>query len=364
MSERLEFRVCVKCMTYNHERFITDALYGFVAQNTTFPVVYTIVDDASTDGNVSEIKKFLDANFDLKEAGVAYEKDTDYGHISFARHKNNKNCFFAIVCLKENHHRQKKKKAPYIQEWMNTEFIAICEGDDYWKDSLKLQKQVDFLESHQEYGLCYTDFDLYDQNSKQFTKSVFENGVYHRPSSFEEHLVGCGYIAPMSWVYRKRVFDGLEYQSFTDGTFAQALAFYRQSKVYYMPIVTCVYRAHSGSASRPVTAKRFFRQYKGVFDTQLYFAEKYQVEEKLVCLIKSGAFIKLLPSAIESKNEQFVEEAISYFESQGIDYNELLKLCNSYIQAKKDIRDARKSQAYRIGRTILKPVNLLKRLKK
>lgn len=360
----MNFLVCVKCMTYNHERYIVDALNGFVLQNTTFPVVYAIVDDASTDGNVLKIKEFVNANFDLQETGVAYMKDADYGHITFARHKTNKNCHFAVLCLKENHHRQKKKKAPYLQEWMNTKYVAICEGDDYWTDPLKLQKQADFMEENPEFGLCYTDFDLYDQNSNKFTRAIFENSVYKRPTSFEEHLVDCGYIAPMSWLYRKSVFDELEYKRFTDGTFAYALAFMKQSKVFYMPEVTCVYRGHTGSMSRPSSSKHYFRQYKGVFDTQLYFAEKYHVEEKLVFKIKSGAYIKLLPSAIESKNEQFIEEAISYFEDNNFDYGELIKLCNSYIRAKKECHEARNSHAYQIGRAILKPVNALKKLRK
>ena len=329
--------VSIRCLAYNHEPYIRQCLDGFVMQKTDFRFEAIVHDDASTDGTDKIIREYANKYPDVIKP--IFEKENQY-----SKHDGS--------------------LGRIMQEACTGKYIAMCEGDDYWIDPLKLQKQVDFMEKHEDVGLCYTDFNLYDQNNNRFTMSVFENGVYQRPVNFEEHLVGCGYIAPMSWLYRKSVIDELDYKSFTDGTFAQALAFYKQSKVFYLPMVTCVYRAHSGSMSRPDTPNQFFKQYKGVFDTQLYFAEKYQVDERIVCAVKSGAYVKLLPSAIESKNEQFVDEAISYFESQGVDYKELLKLCNLYIQAKKDSRNARKSLAYRIGRTVLKPVNLLRRMKK
>ncbi len=135
------------CATYNQHAYITDAMNGFVIQQTNFPFVCTIIDDASTDGEQEVIKKFVNDNFDLQNSSVAYEKDTDYGHVTFAQHKTNRNCYFAVIYLKENHYSQRKSKAPYISEWMDTKYIALCEGDDYWIDPLKLQKQVDFLEA-------------------------------------------------------------------------------------------------------------------------------------------------------------------------------------------------------------------------
>ena len=147
MIENSSFLVRTYCATYNHEHYIKDALQGFVMQETSFPVVYTIVDDASTDGTAEVIREFVKDNFDLQDTSVAYEKDTDYGRVTFARHKSNKNCFFAVIYLKENHYSQKKSKMPYLAEWLDTKYIALCEGDDYWTDPYKLQKEVDVLES-------------------------------------------------------------------------------------------------------------------------------------------------------------------------------------------------------------------------
>ena len=143
-----KYKVCVRCLTYNHANYITDAMNGFVMQHTKFPYVCTIIDDASADGEQLVIKKYLEDNFDLADASVAYEKDEGHGHVVYARHRTNQNCFFAVVFLNENHFSQRKPKSQYLMGWTDSaKYIAICEGDDYWIDPMKLQKQVDILEA-------------------------------------------------------------------------------------------------------------------------------------------------------------------------------------------------------------------------
>ncbi len=194
------------CATFNHENYILDALKGFAMQQTTFPVVYTIVDDASTDGTAAVIKQFIGENFDLSDTSVGYDKDMDYGHVTFAQHKTNENCFFAVIYLKENHYSQKKSKAPYLTEWMDSKYIALCEGDDYWTDPLKLQKQVDFLEEHSEYSLCCHRYTIYKQNdgtwSEDYVKKLFEK----QPEGFsfgnKENLNEAWITKTMTLVYR------------------------------------------------------------------------------------------------------------------------------------------------------------------
>lgn len=170
------FLVRTYCATYNHEHYIKDALCGFVMQETTFPVVYAIVDDASTDGTAEVIREFVKDNFDLQETSVAYEKDMDYGYVTFARHKTNRNCYFAIVYLKENHYSHRKSKMPYLTEWMDTKYIALCEGDDYWTDPYKLQKEVDVLESDETIMAVVTNSKVVDKEGKDL-KTKIENVV-------------------------------------------------------------------------------------------------------------------------------------------------------------------------------------------
>lgn len=155
MEEQYKYLVCVRCMTYNHAPYITDALNGFTMQQTTFPFVCTIVDDASTDGEQEVIHNYLEDHFEMEDQSFVRNEVTDDYRLTFARHKTNHNCFFAVLYLKYNHYSIKKSKMPYLAEWNdNAKYIALCEGDDYWIDSKKLQLQVDFLESHPSHSLC------------------------------------------------------------------------------------------------------------------------------------------------------------------------------------------------------------------
>ncbi len=149
MEKEYKWMVRVSCMTYNHAPYITDALNGFCMQETTFPFICTIVDDASTDGEQEVIKQYLQKHFDLEDGSIVRNEETDDYVLTFARHKTNKNCYFAVLYLKYNHYSVKKSKLPYIEKWCdNCKYIACCEGDDYWIDKTKLQKQVELLESH------------------------------------------------------------------------------------------------------------------------------------------------------------------------------------------------------------------------
>ena len=142
------FKICVRCTTYNQSSYIEDALNGFTMQETNFPYVCTILDDASTDGEQEVIKKYLQEHFDLDNRSVVRNEETDDYVLTFAQHKTNRNCYFAVLFLKYNHYSIKKAKDQYIKEWLDVKYIALCEGDDYWIDPYKLQKQVDYLESH------------------------------------------------------------------------------------------------------------------------------------------------------------------------------------------------------------------------
>lgn len=166
-----KFKVCCRCFTFNQAKYITDAMNGFTIQQTSFPFVCAIVDDASTDGEQEVIKQYVEENFDLSEGSVSYKKETEYAHIIYAQHKTNKNCYFAVLYLKENHYSQRKPKMGYLSEWRDKcEYEALCEGDDYWIDPDKLQKQADFLNANPDYGMCYSKAKKYIQESNTYSK--------------------------------------------------------------------------------------------------------------------------------------------------------------------------------------------------
>ena len=120
--------VFVRCLTYNHEKYIEDALKGFVMQKTDFPFLAVVIDDCSTDGTADIVRRY----------------EAQYPDI------------IKGIYLPHNFRSRGEDKRPYYQEYVDkATYWAECEGDDYWTDPLKLQKQVDFLEANPEYSLCF-----------------------------------------------------------------------------------------------------------------------------------------------------------------------------------------------------------------
>ncbi len=144
--------VYIDCLTYNHATYIEDTMRGFCIQQTSFPFVAIIIDDASTDGEQEIIRTYLNKHFDMMNAR---QWETDEAQFIEARHKVNTNCTFAVVLLKYNFHSQKKAKRPLIEEWTRTKYVAFCEGDDYWTNGNKLQRQVEYMESHIDCPMCF-----------------------------------------------------------------------------------------------------------------------------------------------------------------------------------------------------------------
>ena len=171
------YMVHTTCQTYNHAAFIEETFNGFTSQETKFPFICCILDDASTDGEQDVIRKYLQEHFDLEDKSITCEEETEDFTYIFTRHKTNHNCFFALYFLKHNNKEGQTlfhRVIQYTSGWTKkSKYIAFCEGDDYWTDSKKLQKQVDFLESHPEYAICSHDFVRYDEYQKKFEKKSY-----------------------------------------------------------------------------------------------------------------------------------------------------------------------------------------------
>lgn len=119
--------VSVYCLAYNHEKYIKSALDGFVSQKTDFSYEVFVHDDASTDHTADIIKEY--ANKYPSIIKPIFQKENQYSK--------------GVSIIKN-----------YIYPLMKGKYIAICEGDDYWCDERKLQRQVDWLENHPDYAFC------------------------------------------------------------------------------------------------------------------------------------------------------------------------------------------------------------------
>lgn len=277
------FMVCVSCMTFNQEQYIVDAMNGFTLQETTFPFVCTIIDDASTDEEPEIIRKYLQENFDLEDNTVVHNEETDDYVLCFAQHKSNRNCYFAVLWLKYNHYSIKKIKRPYTSKWQeNSKYIAICDGDDYWIDPLKLQKQVDFLESHPEYALSYTRTNHLNQKNREL-----KPGPYFPYIDFK-HLLMQNHIATVTCVFKTDVF--LKYHKEINptqyhwimGDYPLWLYVAANQNIHFLPDITSVYRTVQNTVSRPTDLEKKKKYIESRVDVQHFFIKKYNMPLELI----------------------------------------------------------------------------------
>ena len=242
MNER--YMVYVSCATYNQSSYIEEALDGFCIQQTDFPFVCGIIDDASTDGEAEVIQKYMEEHFDLNDAEVTRHEETEDFVRIFAQHKINKNCYFVVVYLKHNHYQIKKSKLPYVCEWRDVaKYIALCEGDDYWIDPLKLQKQVDFMEAHPTHSLCFCANQRLLPSGEIIIDKRYNSNVEICPMK-DIILGGGGYMATNSMFYRQSMY--VPYTTWATncpiGDAPLMLTLAHNGFVGYLADVMCVYR--------------------------------------------------------------------------------------------------------------------------
>jgi len=176
---------------------------GFCMQQTSFPFVCLIMDDASTDGEPEVIKQYLNDHFDTE-----WTKETDDYHLTLARHQENKNCFFAVYLLKYNHYSIKKPRLKYYREVTDEiDYVALCEGDDYWTDAHKLQKQADALDANTQATLVYTNFQTVDGEGNPINRPFIKDypGRSHSGDNLPTLLRHGNYIMVLTSMYRYKV---------------------------------------------------------------------------------------------------------------------------------------------------------------
>lgn len=167
--------VSILCLTYNHKGFIRDAIDGFLMQKTGFEFEILVHDDASTDGTADIIREYARKYPDIIKPYFQTENQFS-----------------------------KAGEYPYmfIYRLARGKYIATCDGDDYWTDPTKLQKQFDFLEANPEYVMCFHDY------------VTFQNGGFGLPDAekpkdwtseelmnYNPHKSGYG-IASLDRMYR------------------------------------------------------------------------------------------------------------------------------------------------------------------
>lgn len=224
-----DYKVLIRCLTYNQEKYIEDALKGFVRQKTDFPFCAIVVDDCSTDGTAAIIKKYEEEYPDVIKG------------------------IYLPVNMCGN-----PQKMDYIKPWEDrAQYIAMCEGDDYWIDDYKLQRQVDFLDSHPDYMMHfhnaivrYQNHNLPDQIMSSFTSGDFSTKLI-----FEKWQLPLASV-----LFRKEVLDSdiyydlIKIRKFGVCYFIAASSI---GKVFGLAECLSVYRKNEGGISNSISGSSF-----------------------------------------------------------------------------------------------------------
>lgn len=204
-------------ITYNHEAYIEKALIGVLNQQTKFSYVLIIAEDCSTDHTRIMCEK--------------YEK----AYPSAAK----------LLDSSENHGMQKNFMRAFAE--CTGKYIALCEGDDYWTDPYKLQKQVDFLEANPDYAICFHPVVVKDENSGEMIEDYLTHEV---PNTTTIENLAClgNYMHTPSVVFRNRGSLPSYFNQLAAGDYPLHLYNAEQGKIFKMTDIMAVYRVHNRSS--------------------------------------------------------------------------------------------------------------------
>ena len=257
--------VSICSIVYNQGRYVAETIEGFLAQETDFPFEILIHDDASTDDSAEIIREYAKKYPNIIKPILQTENQYSQG-------------------INPNH--------AYNYPRAKGKYIALCEGDDYWIDPLKLRKQVDFLEKNPDYGLVHTDKIYYYQKDDAFTDSktlpanqlTYYSDEVARDYKYEEIINwGCN-ILTLTTCFRKELLKGLpelDSSAYFRGDRLLYLHIALQSKIKYLKDKTAVYRVLENTTSRftdPVKSLEFLYKHANLV---LYFLGRHPVNPLL-----------------------------------------------------------------------------------
>lgn len=300
--EKEDIIVCIKCWVFNHEQYLRECLDGFVMQKTDFRFVAVVHDDCSTDGSSAIIREYAEKYPDIIKP--IYETENQY-----SKHDGS---------LGRIMDAEMAKYAP--------KYIAMCEGDDYWTDPYKLQKQVDYMEEHEEYGMMCSPSQIYNQSEGKFI------GIKGKPGDeiFENLFHGHSDLFTATILVRKSIYEQYVEESKNLIPFMLSIDtaiyywFALNSKIYHMDESTAVYRVLQNSACHSDNPRTTLKMMQRYLDVKI-------------------AFLSYCKGFSDEKYTYMMQEIRDY-EQQVIDYAQYIKEL-----------EIRQSKSYRLGNMLLKP---------
>ena len=232
--------VTIRCVTYNHEPYIRQCLDGFVMQKTNFRFEAIVHDDASTDGTAAIVKEYAEKYPDIIKP------------------------FFET----ENQYSKRDGSIRRIMD-ANTQgkYVTFCEGDDYWTDPLKLQKQFDFMEANPDYSMCFHNAMIHYQDGRDKDRifAELEERDYIPVELYEKWLVPTASIFARKDIYLQQQ-PKLNNPKFLYGDNPLIISLAYAGKVHCINEIMSVYRRHIGGiTSIPRNAEKELRHHINMY---------------------------------------------------------------------------------------------------
>lgn len=241
-------KVSIICTNYNKEAWIEEAIKGFLNQKCDFDYEIILVDDASSDHSPQIIERYANQYPDKIKA-VFHQENLGITKT------------WLDIC-----------------QLAQGDYIARCDGDDYWIDVYKLQKQVDILERSTTSKWSCSDFNIISESGELRQKKAIENGIIRKISSFEEMLAFRGMTMSSTWLVDRNLMlevnDAISPDA-VDDTFSLQLELFTRTELTFLPEATTVYRLHEGSDSHPASVEKLSERFEKLQETQEEYLEKY-----------------------------------------------------------------------------------------
>lgn len=248
--------VSICCFTYNHEKFLSQALDGFLQQKVNFSIEIILHDDASNDGTVEIINYYV----------MQYQN------------------LIKPIFQQENTYSKGLLKTIDVLNKSSGKYICMCEGDDYWCDPFKLQKQVDFLEANPEFMGCSHNTKILRESignkpEEEFIVNHAQKDIY----TIDDFTKGEIYFHNSSYMYKKLNNTIYDLLNKFDGDWYISMVFASFGPIKYLDEVMSVYRIHDkGVWSELTQQEQVIKNLSAILSINKAFDYKY--EENLMNL--------------------------------------------------------------------------------
>ena len=284
--------VSIEMITFNHAPYIVQAIEGVLMQKTNFPIELVIGEDCSTDGTREMVFEYQKKYADVIRV-ITSEKN---------------------VGIKKNVYRTKRA--------CRGKYVAFCEGDDYWHNSEKLQRQVDYMECHPECGLVYSSYDVYHEKTKKLIRDFVAYRKWRIPENLDmcdiiENRDGIGAcILTCTVMVRHNICveviesDHYLYKSnkFLMGDTQVWSEISRKASLHFIPESFATHRITDESASRSKNVEKQLRFSVSGGELGIYLCKKYNLPKLTRDIVESYWMNASMRLAFETKDRKLANE--------------------------------------------------------